>query len=98
MGETRATAFVTDPQTTLQWFAIDVDPCTGESSERDLLLVQPDETAPVGMTVFRLGKTDASPVTRQVGFREYCVTNYICVPEKRCSQDTPLGRKRVQRE
>ncbi|KAJ7146109.1 hypothetical protein C8R44DRAFT_690358 [Mycena epipterygia] len=69
VGETRATAFVTDPQTTLQWFAIDVDPCTGESSERDLLLVQPDETAPVGMTIFRLGKTDASPVTRQVGFR-----------------------------
>ncbi|KAJ7456906.1 hypothetical protein FB451DRAFT_1047681 [Mycena latifolia] len=68
VAESRATALTTDPTTPLQWFAIDVDPCTGESSERDLL-IQPDGTAPPGLTVFRLGKTDASPVTRQVGFR-----------------------------
>ncbi|KAJ7701559.1 hypothetical protein B0H17DRAFT_189781 [Mycena rosella] len=70
VAESKATALTTDPTTPVQWFAIDVDPCTGEASERDLGLVQPDATAPPGLTVFRLGKTDASPVTRQVGFRQ----------------------------
>ncbi|KAJ7683183.1 hypothetical protein B0H17DRAFT_1333334 [Mycena rosella] len=68
-AETRATAFVTDPSTTVQWYAIDVDPCTGVESERDLLLIEPDGTAPIGQTVFRLGKINASPATREVGFR-----------------------------
>ncbi|KAJ7670518.1 hypothetical protein B0H17DRAFT_198484 [Mycena rosella] len=68
-AETRATAIATDPSTTIQWFAIDVDPCTGTETERNLLLVKPDGTAPIGRTVFRLGKTDASPATREVGFR-----------------------------
>ncbi|KAJ7253428.1 hypothetical protein C8J57DRAFT_624565 [Mycena rebaudengoi] len=68
-AETRAVAFVTDATTSLQWFAIDVDPCTGQTSERDLLLAQPEAAAPIGKSDFRLGKTDVSPVTRQVGFR-----------------------------
>ncbi|KAJ7145993.1 hypothetical protein C8R44DRAFT_5100 [Mycena epipterygia] len=67
--ETRATAMATDASITLDWFAIDVDPCTGAESERPLLLVEPSEGAPVGRATFRLGKTDASPVTREVGFR-----------------------------
>ncbi|KAJ6524494.1 hypothetical protein B0H19DRAFT_1200031 [Mycena capillaripes] len=48
---------------------MDVDPCTGITSERPLLLAEPANVAPIGKTVFRLGKTDASPVTRNVGFR-----------------------------
>jgi hypothetical protein len=53
----------------IEFFAMDVDPCTGETSERSLLLVEPESAAPAGKAVFRMGKTDASPVTRQVGFR-----------------------------
>ncbi|KAJ7938290.1 hypothetical protein B0H13DRAFT_2572062 [Mycena leptocephala] len=68
-GETRATALASDPSTPIQWFAMDVDPCTGETTERNLLLAEPARVAPIGKTIFRLGKTDASPVTRQVGFR-----------------------------
>ncbi|KAJ7153588.1 hypothetical protein C8R43DRAFT_1066883 [Mycena crocata] len=68
-GETRATALATDPSTTIEWYAIDVDVCTGQSKERSLQIAQPDGGAPVGRTVFRLGKVDASPVTREVGFR-----------------------------
>ncbi|KAJ7145994.1 hypothetical protein C8R44DRAFT_656035 [Mycena epipterygia] len=67
--ETRATAMATDASITLNWFAIDVDPCTGAETERNLQLVEPSEGAPVGRATFRLGKTDASPVTREVGFR-----------------------------
>ncbi|KAJ7145995.1 hypothetical protein C8R44DRAFT_5120 [Mycena epipterygia] len=68
--ETRATAMATDPSTTLNWFAIDVDPCTGAETERSLLPnVEPSETAPLGRATFRLGKINASPVTREVGFR-----------------------------
>ncbi|KAJ7649455.1 hypothetical protein DFH06DRAFT_554104 [Mycena polygramma] len=67
--ETRATAVASDPSTTIEWFAMDLDPCTGETSERTLLLVEPEDVAPIGLTTFRLGKTDASPATRNVGFR-----------------------------
>ncbi|KAJ6550136.1 hypothetical protein B0H19DRAFT_1074018 [Mycena capillaripes] len=42
-----------DPSTALQWYAIDVDPCTGEETERDLLLAQPAGNAPIGRTTFR---------------------------------------------
>ncbi|KAJ6463350.1 hypothetical protein C8R45DRAFT_517244 [Mycena sanguinolenta] len=58
---------------------MDVDPCTGEVSERNLLLVEPQDAAPVGLTVYRLGKVDASPATRNVGFR---YTNGISVGPK----------------
>ncbi|KAJ7604817.1 hypothetical protein DFH06DRAFT_274226 [Mycena polygramma] len=68
-GETRAVAFATDPSTTVKWFAIDVDPCTGVESERQLAIGQGSSVAPVGKIVYRLGKVDASPVTREVGFR-----------------------------
>ncbi|KAJ7028589.1 hypothetical protein C8F04DRAFT_1290541 [Mycena alexandri] len=93
-GETRATAFVTDPSTPVEWYAIDVDPCTGAETERDILLVEPEPAAPIGRVVFRTsgggaarrrelvpekkggggggggGVTiDASPPTREVGFR-----------------------------
>ncbi|KAF7297085.1 hypothetical protein MIND_00941400 [Mycena indigotica] len=68
-GETRATSLSTDPGTTVQWFAIDIDPCTGEQTERNLELVQPSSKVPIGRSVFRLGKVDASPATRYVGFR-----------------------------
>ncbi|KAF7373463.1 hypothetical protein MSAN_00556000 [Mycena sanguinolenta] len=68
-GQTRATAVASDPTIPIQWFAMDVDPCTGEVSERDILLAQPEGNAPIGLTTFRLGKTDVSPATRNVGFR-----------------------------
>ena len=74
IAETRAVAWTTDPTSAIQWFAIDVDPCTGEAIERDLILVQPTIDAPAGKTVFRTNqgggvKTDVSPPTRNVGFR-----------------------------
>src|SRR6266513_483423 len=69
IAETRAVAFVTDPSTTLQWFAIDVDPCTGTTKERNILLLQPDTAVALGRAVFRMGKTLVSPATQQVGFR-----------------------------
>ncbi|KAJ7452243.1 hypothetical protein FB451DRAFT_1145306 [Mycena latifolia] len=68
-GETRAVAFATDATTTVEWFAIDVDPCTGEESERQLVIAQGSGVAPVGKIDYRLGKVDASPATREVGFR-----------------------------
>ncbi|KAJ7139026.1 hypothetical protein C8R44DRAFT_727142 [Mycena epipterygia] len=69
VGETRTTAWVTDPSTSVEWFAIDVDPCTGAAKGRNLILVQLGGAAPIGKTVFRLGKADASPPTREFGFR-----------------------------
>ncbi|KAJ6535725.1 hypothetical protein B0H19DRAFT_1080176 [Mycena capillaripes] len=69
IGETRAVAFATDPSVTVQWFAMDVDPCTGDVTERNLLLAQGSSVAPVGKITYRLGKIDASPAPRQVGFR-----------------------------
>jgi hypothetical protein len=69
VAETRAVAFVTDPSTTLQWFAIDVDPCTGATTERNILLLQPSQVAPLGRAVFRMGKALITPATAQVGFR-----------------------------
>jgi hypothetical protein len=67
--ETRAVAFTTDPTTTVQWFAMDVDPCTGQVKERNLLLLIPQAGAPIGRCVFRFGTQDVSPATRNVGFR-----------------------------
>ncbi|TKA50385.1 hypothetical protein B0A49_12513 [Cryomyces minteri] len=70
--ETRAVAWTTDPTTTLQWFAIDVDPCTGAATERNILLMQPNDgvaAVPKGRAVYRMGKTAVTPATRQVGFR-----------------------------
>lgn len=69
-GETRAVAWTSDPTTPIQWFSLDVDPCTGDVTERNLNLQQPTTGAPpIGRVVYRLGKTDASPAPRQVGFR-----------------------------
>jgi hypothetical protein len=67
--ETRADAWTTDITATVQWFAQDIDPCTGELSERDLLLLQAGTAAPVGRLQYRLGAFDVSPATRNVGFR-----------------------------
>lgn len=67
--ETRAVAFHTDPSTPVQWYAQDVDPCTGEITERTIQLVQPQQTAPIGRVVYRLGTTKITPATRNVGFR-----------------------------
>ena len=69
IAETRSVAFTTDPSTILKWFAMDVDPCTGAVTERPLLQMLPNQAAPLGRAVYRLGKTDVSPATRQVGFR-----------------------------
>jgi len=69
VAESRATAVATDINTSIQWFAIDVDPCTGAQSERNLLLAEPEGAAPAGLTTYRLGKVVAAPVTAAVGFR-----------------------------
>ncbi|KAJ7141307.1 hypothetical protein C8R44DRAFT_244410 [Mycena epipterygia] len=68
-GETRGVAFGTDTATTIEFYAIDVDPCTGDETERSLVIAQPSSVAPVGRVTYRLGKQDASPATREVGFR-----------------------------
>lgn len=60
---------MTDPSTTLQWFAIDVNPCDGTTTERNIQLLQPSQVAPLGRAVFRMAKTLVSPATAQVGFR-----------------------------
>jgi hypothetical protein len=67
--ETRAVAFTTDPTTPIQWFFQDVDPCTGVITERNVQLVQPQQGAPIGRGVFRMGTTPVDPPTRNVGFR-----------------------------
>jgi len=69
IGETRAVAQTTDASTLVQWYAMDMDPCTGAITERDLLLVQPGAKAPIGQVVYRLGKTSAGNPTRSVGFK-----------------------------
>ncbi|KAL5314385.1 hypothetical protein ACEPPN_018811 [Leptodophora sp. 'Broadleaf-Isolate-01'] len=69
VAETRAVAFTTDPSTTIQWFAMDVDPCDGTVTERNIMLLQPSQVAPLGRAIFRLGKTLITPATQQVGFR-----------------------------
>lgn len=40
-GETRGVAFTTDPTTPITWFAVDLDPCTGAATWRNLLTEQP---------------------------------------------------------
>lgn len=69
-AETRAVTFTTDPTQTVSWYAQDVDPCTGNITERLILQVQPQNVAaPIGRAVFRLGKTDVSPAPRNAVFR-----------------------------
>ncbi|KAH8814737.1 hypothetical protein DL96DRAFT_423323 [Flagelloscypha sp. PMI_526] len=70
-AETRAVAFSSDTSASIQWYAIDVDRCTGEEKERKLILqqVQGPGDDPEGRAVFRGGKQDFSPATREVGFR-----------------------------
>ncbi|RDW64721.1 hypothetical protein BP6252_10372 [Coleophoma cylindrospora] len=70
-GETKATVFVSDPSVQLQWFAMDVDACSGAVTERSIALMQctAATAAPAGRCVYRMGKTDESPAPRQVGFR-----------------------------
>ncbi|RDW68550.1 hypothetical protein BP5796_09207 [Coleophoma crateriformis] len=70
-GETKATVFVSDPSVQLQWYAMDVDPCTGAVTERSIALMQctAATAAPAGRCVYRMGKTDESPAPRQVLFR-----------------------------
>ncbi|CAG8954378.1 hypothetical protein HYFRA_00006004 [Hymenoscyphus fraxineus] len=69
-GETRAVVWSSDPSTPIQWFAMDVDACSGDVTERNLNLMQPTSGGPpLGRAVYRPGKTDVSPATRQVGFR-----------------------------
>ncbi|KAJ7141361.1 hypothetical protein C8R44DRAFT_847123 [Mycena epipterygia] len=55
--------------TTIEFYAIDVDPCTGDETERSLVIAQPSSVAPVGRVIYRLAKQDVSPATREVGFR-----------------------------
>lgn len=54
-SETRATAWTSDSQATVQWFAQDVDACTGETSERNLLLLQASPVNPIGRLQYAWG-------------------------------------------
>jgi hypothetical protein len=73
IAETRAVAWTTDVGGgQLDWFAQDIDPCTGVITERSLNVPnQPNTaTAPLGRAVYRSpGKADLTPATRNVGFR-----------------------------
>ena len=69
IAETRAVAFTTDPSSIMTWSAQDIDPCTGAVTERPILQVQPNPAVPKGRAIFRLGKTDVSPATKQTVFR-----------------------------
>ncbi|KAJ6487174.1 hypothetical protein C8R47DRAFT_979315 [Mycena vitilis] len=70
IAETRAVVFTTDQTTTVNWFAIDVDPCTGDVTERALgSPTQGSAVPPIGKIEYRLGKTPAGAPPRQVGFR-----------------------------
>lgn len=67
--ETRAVVFTTDQTTPVQWAAEDVDRCTGEITERNIQLVTPQQNAPIGRVVYRMGTTRVIPPTRNVVFR-----------------------------
>jgi hypothetical protein len=73
IGQSRAVAFTTDVGGgLLDWFALDVDPCTGKTTERSLNVpMQPNSGVnPLGRAVYRTPvKTDLTPATRYVGFR-----------------------------
>jgi hypothetical protein len=70
LPETRAVVFTTDPTQTINWYAQDIDPCTGNVTERLLLQVQPQiNAAPIGRGVFRLGKANVDPPPRNAVFR-----------------------------
>jgi hypothetical protein len=67
--ETRAVVFTTDQTTPVQWAAEDVDRCTGNITERNIQLVTPQQNAPIGRVVYRMGTTKVIPPTRNVVFR-----------------------------
>jgi len=67
--ETRAVVFTTDPSTPVTWFAMDQDECTGAVTERAILTVQPQQVAPIGRVIFRMGKTPVTSPTRNTVFR-----------------------------
>lgn len=68
-AETRATVFSTDTSASIQMYAMDQDPCTGEITKRNLMLAKANSgDVPLGRARFRGAKTDFSPATRAVGF------------------------------
>ncbi|KAF2107626.1 hypothetical protein BDV96DRAFT_505879 [Lophiotrema nucula] len=69
LAETRAVAFTTDPTTPMQWYAEEVDPCTGNITERNLQLTVPAQTAPIGRVKFRFGATNPGKSIRNFGFK-----------------------------
>jgi hypothetical protein len=76
VAETKATAFTTDPTATIQWLAQDVDPCTGQITERLITTLQAENAGPpLGRAVFRLGKIVMTPATRNVIFRMTSATS-----------------------
>lgn len=81
-AETRAVAWSTDITQTMTWYAIDIDPCTGETHKRTLVPnFEPLNNNPLGQCQFR-GRTGGnggagggggglinfSPPTQSVGF------------------------------
>lgn len=69
IAETRVEGYITDETATIQIFAIDVDPCTGEESERSWGTAVPRQQGRRGQWLFRSSDTSLSPYTREVGVR-----------------------------
>ncbi len=61
--------YTTDETATIQIFAIDVDPCTGEESERSWGTAVPRQQGRRGQWLFRSSDASLSPYTREVGVR-----------------------------
>ncbi|KAL4265076.1 hypothetical protein AB1N83_004418 [Pleurotus pulmonarius] len=69
IAETRVEGYTTDETATIQIFAIDVNPCTGEESERSWGTAVPRQQGRRGQWLFRSSDASLSPYTREVGVR-----------------------------
>lgn len=61
--------FITDETQDILVYAIDYDPCTGDTTERTLSVVVPRTTAARGQFRYRTQVDDTSPATREMGAR-----------------------------
>lgn len=69
IGETRVVGYSTDPSTSLEVYAIDVDPCTGVETERTLAVVVPRPNGRLGQWRYRTATNDIGPATREIGVK-----------------------------
>ncbi|KAL0949902.1 hypothetical protein HGRIS_009930 [Hohenbuehelia grisea] len=69
IAETRVEGYTTDETATIEIFTIDVDPCTGEESERSWGTAIPRAADRRGQWEFRSTDPSLSPYSREVGVR-----------------------------